>query len=300
MGVAEQSLSCYQSHVLHRFTSSSSPCLADEIGAEFVIRGSPIIHTDQANFRLWQNKFLRGHRLSRAFELKILRSMAPKSDSAEAIVLNYVNEQNRPLNSQNVADSLQKFNLKKASIQKTLDTLADSGKISFKEYGKQKIYLARQDQFNIPNNEELASMKEENAKLQEQLEQQKKAITGVEGEIKILQSNLTLEQIYDKEEKLRKEVKEMEDKLVKLRGGVTLVRPEEKRAVEAIYSEKMSQWRRRKRMFKDLWDAITENSPKDLKEFKEELGIEYDEDVGVNLQSFSELLQHGKKRARGQ
>ncbi|KAK6242828.1 hypothetical protein SCA6_008217 [Theobroma cacao] len=226
--------------------------------------------------------------------------MAPKSDSAEAIVLNYVNEQNRPLNSQNVADSLQKFNLKKASIQKTLDTLADSGKISFKEYGKQKIYLARQDQFNIPNNEELASMKEENAKLQEQLEQQKKAITGVEGEIKILQSNLTLEQIYDKEEKLRKEVKEMEDKLVKLRGGVTLVRPEEKRAVEAIYSEKMSQWRRRKRMFKDLWDAITENSPKDLKEFKEELGIEYDEDVGVNLQSFSELLQHGKKRARGQ
>ena len=64
------------------------------------------------------------------------------------------------------------------------------------------------------------------------------------------------------------QVKEMEDKLVKLRGGVTLVRPEEKRTVEAMYSEKMNQWRRRKRMFKDLWDAITENLPKDLKEFK--------------------------------
>ncbi|OMP06802.1 Tat binding protein 1-interacting [Corchorus olitorius] len=226
--------------------------------------------------------------------------MAPKSDSTEAIVLNYVNEQNRPLNSQNVADSLQKFNLKKASIQKALDTLADSGKISFKEYGKQKIYIARQDQFDIPNNEELASMKEENAKLQEQLEQQKKAISEVEGEIKSLQSNLTLEQIHEKEAKLRKEVKEMEDKLDKLRGGVTLVSPEERRAIEAMFSEKMNQWRRRKRMFKDLWDAITENSPKDLKEFKEELGIEYDEDVGVNLQSFSELLQHGKKRTRGQ
>ena len=93
----------------------------------------------------------------------------------------FLNQQNRPLNSQNVADSLQKFNLKKASIQKALDTLADSGKISFKEYGKQKIYLARQDQFNIPNSEELASMKEENAKLQEQLQQQKRAITEVEG-----------------------------------------------------------------------------------------------------------------------
>lgn len=90
-------------------------------------------------------------------------------------------QQNRPLNSQNVADSLQKFNLKKAAVQKALDSLADSGKISFKEYGKQKIYLARQDQFDIPNNEELNQMKEENSKLQAQLGEKKKAITEVEG-----------------------------------------------------------------------------------------------------------------------
>lgn len=64
------------------------------------------------------------------------------------------------------------------------------------------------------------------------------------------------------------QVKEMEDKLVKLRGGVTMVKPEEKSAVAAMYSEKLTHWRRRKRMFKDLWDAITENSPKDLKQFK--------------------------------
>lgn len=90
-------------------------------------------------------------------------------------------QQNRPLNSQNVADSLQKFNLKKAAIQKALDSLAESGKISFKEYGKQKIYLARQDQFDIPNNDELNQMKEENAKLQEQFNEQKKAVVDVEG-----------------------------------------------------------------------------------------------------------------------
>lgn len=90
-------------------------------------------------------------------------------------------QQNRPLNSQNVADSLQKFNLKKAAVQKALDSLADSGKISFKEYGKQKIYLARQDQFDIPNNEELNQMKEENSKLQAQLGEKKKAVAEVEG-----------------------------------------------------------------------------------------------------------------------
>lgn len=76
---------------------------------------------------------------------------------------------------------MQKFNLKKTAIQKALDTLADSGRITFKEYGKQKIYLARQDQFQIPNTEELNQMKEENAKLQELLEEQKKSNSQLEG-----------------------------------------------------------------------------------------------------------------------
>ncbi|KAK2635833.1 hypothetical protein Ddye_030625 [Dipteronia dyeriana] len=226
--------------------------------------------------------------------------MAPKSDNAEAIVLNYVNEQNRPLNSQNVADSLQKFNLKKAAIQKALDSLADGGKISFREFGKQKIYIARQDHFDIPNNEELIQMKEENAKLQQQLEEQKKATGLVEGEIKALQTNLTLEQIREREVKLRKEVKEMEDRLVKLRGGVTLVKPEDRKAVEEMFLEKLNQWRKRKRMFRDVWDTITENMPNDPKEFKEELGIEYDEDIGVSLLSFSNMVQRDKKRVRVQ
>ena len=96
-------------------------------------------------------------------------------------VFGSVMQQNKPLNSQIVADCLQKFNLKKGAIQKALDTLADSGKISFKEYGKQKIYLARQDQFDIPNGEELNQMKEENIKLQEELDGQRKAISAVEG-----------------------------------------------------------------------------------------------------------------------
>ncbi|KAK4479875.1 hypothetical protein RD792_015428 [Penstemon davidsonii] len=224
--------------------------------------------------------------------------MAPKTDSAEGIVLNFVNEQNRPLNSQNAADSLQKFNLKKAAVQKALDSLADSGKISFKEYGKQKIYMARQDQFDIPNNEELNQMKQDNAKLQEQLGEQKKAILEVEGEIKALQSNLTFEEIQTKKTKLENEVTQMEEKLIQLRQGVTLVSPEERKAVEKLYVDMINQWRRRKRMFKDVWDAITENSPKNSKEFKEELGVEYDEDVGVSLQSFGDLMQSGRKRAR--
>ncbi|GMH15212.1 hypothetical protein Nepgr_017053 [Nepenthes gracilis] len=223
--------------------------------------------------------------------------MAPKSDNVESIVLNFVNEQNRPLNSQNVADALQKYNLKKASVQKALDALSDSGRISFKEYGKQKIYIARQDQLEIPNNDELNSMKEENARLQQWLNEQRRAITEAEEETRTLQSNLTLEEIRAKEEKLRTEVKDMEEKLGKLREGVTLVKPDERKFIEELYTQSISQWRKRKRIFKDIWDSITENSPKDLKEFKEELGIDYDEDVGVNLQYFSDLMPKRRKGA---
>jgi len=60
----------------------------------------------------------------------------------------------------------------------------------------------------------------------------------------------------------------MEEKLTKLRGGVTLVKAEERKAVESMLSEMIGNWRKRKRMFKDLWDTLTENSPKDPKEFK--------------------------------
>nr|XP_015895601.1 homologous-pairing protein 2 homolog [Ziziphus jujuba var. spinosa] len=120
--------------------------------------------------------------------------MAPNSDSTEAIVLNLVNKQNRPLSAQNVADALQNINLEKAAVQKALDTLADSGKISFKEYGNQKIYIARKNQFNIPNTE-----------LQQQLGEVEKALSEVERAIKALESKLTLEQIHEKEPRLTME-----------------------------------------------------------------------------------------------
>lgn len=91
-----------------------------------------------------------------------------------------VKQQNRPLNSQNVADALQKFNLKKAAVQKSLDSLADGNRISFKEYGKQKIYLARQDSFHISTPQELSDMKDSNASLQRRLADQKKSLAELE------------------------------------------------------------------------------------------------------------------------
>eukprot|EP00249_Psilotum_nudum_P001486 c1395_g1_i1 orf=148-867(-) len=215
--------------------------------------------------------------------------MPPKADSIEGIVLNFMNEQNRPLNVQNVADSLQKYGIKKAAAQKALDILADSSQVSFKEYGKQKIYLAQQDQFQIPNAEELEVLKRDNERLQKEVQAEKSALLELETELQTLESNLTLEQIKEREQKLRDEVVIMENKLNKLREGTVLVTPEDRQKVHEMYNLRINQWKKRKRIFKDLWDMITEALPKDLKEFKEELGIEYDEDVSVNIQDYCNI-----------
>lgn len=58
------------------------------------------------------------------------------------------------------------------------------------------------------------------------------------------------------------------EKLKKLQSGVVMVKPEDKKAIEDSFYENVNQWRKRKRMFKEIWDTITENSPKDQKEFK--------------------------------
>jgi 26S proteasome regulatory subunit, ATPase 3, interacting protein len=60
----------------------------------------------------------------------------------------------------------------------------------------------------------------------------------------------------------------MEVKLNKIQNGVILVKPGDKKIIEDSLSEKLNQWRKQKRIFKELWDNITENSPKDQKEFK--------------------------------
>ncbi|GFP97533.1 homologous-pairing protein 2 homolog [Phtheirospermum japonicum] len=96
---------------------------------------------------------------------------------------------------------------------------------------------------------------------------------------------------------LGNEVKQMAEKLIKLREEIALVSTEERQAVEKIYTNMINKLRKCKRMFKDVWDKL-QRTPKNLKEFKEELGVEYDEDVSVSLRSFGELVKGGKKRPR--
>ncbi|CAM6117326.1 unnamed protein product [Calypogeia fissa] len=215
--------------------------------------------------------------------------MSPKPGSPEGIILNYINEQNRPLNAQVIADALQNHGIRKATVQKVLDTFSDNGTISFKDFGKQKIYLAKQDQFTVPSSEELEQMTKENARVQNELAAKKASVNELETELRSMATHLTDSQIAERTQKLTDEIATIEAKLSKLREGTVLVTPEEKKSVEESFNLKLGLWRKRKRMFKELWDMMTEAIPENFKQFREELGIETDEEVGIRLEDHCNL-----------
>ncbi len=58
--------------------------------------------------------------------------MSGKTATAEHHILELFRNQNRPFSVQVVADFVAQFGIKKAQVQKTMDTLAEKGKITVK------------------------------------------------------------------------------------------------------------------------------------------------------------------------
>ena len=59
------------------------------------------------------------------------------------------------------------------------------------------------------------------------------------------------------------------------------VTPAEKDQILANREKHLREWRKRKRLAVDAFDAILEHYPKSKREFYEEVGVETDEDAGV-------------------
>lgn len=60
----------------------------------------------------------------------------------------------------------------------------------------------------------------------------------------------------------------LETKVEALREGSVLVTPEERLEVQAAYDHKLGLWRRRKKIYQELWGMITESMTENLKNLK--------------------------------
>lgn len=100
----------------------------------------------------------------------------------KAKILAYMREQNRPYSILNIFDNLH-GEIKKAELQKHLDSLVAEGELQSKDFGKFVVYLAHQDKMpTVPQEElnkmdaEIDSLREKMKDLSEQYKEKQKSI----------------------------------------------------------------------------------------------------------------------------
>eukprot|EP01028_Stygiella_incarcerata_P001969 TRINITY_DN1367_c0_g2_i3.p1 TRINITY_DN1367_c0_g2~~TRINITY_DN1367_c0_g2_i3.p1 ORF type:complete len:467 (-),score=236.99 TRINITY_DN1367_c0_g2_i3:212-1612(-) len=210
------------------------------------------------------------------------RGSVPESE-ASSIILEYIKNQNRPFNTQNVHDNLQ-GSIKKPICQRVLDRLATHGEITLKEFGKAKVYYADQSKFEEPDAEVLKQMDDEIEGKTSSLKDIQKTMNEMKSRIASLSSSMTTAEMREKIDTSKKKIESMKIKLQRLEGSSELVDPRKKEEVTKKLQKYEKEWKKRRRMCLDIVDAVSEGMGKKPSQVKEEAAIECDEEAGVTLE----------------
>ncbi|KAF8056371.1 hypothetical protein HT031_006370 [Scenedesmus sp. PABB004] len=235
--------------------------------------------------------------------------------AAEAAVLGLITQHNKPFGVQGLVDNLQSAGIKKAAVVKACDALTDAGRIVCKEFGKTKLFIPKQEGLEVLSKEDTDAAKAELKALHEALVAANKAVKETEAgawrargcsarraraarrraapagradarrrraraELRSWSSSMTAEQLAAKLADLTQRRDAQLGKLAQLRSGAKLVRPEERRATEVAFRQAMEVWRKRRSVFRGIWDTISEGIEGKQADLFEEIGVDTDEAAG--------------------
>ncbi|KAG0083858.1 hypothetical protein BGZ93_009059 [Podila epicladia] len=208
-----------------------------------------------------------------------------KGDKNEKLVLDYLIKQNRPYSVTDIVSNLHN-EVSKTDCQKIANSLVEKELVTAKLYGKQAIYVVRQDTIDTSSPEQLAAVDREIAELQNKIGDHKTRSKQLSSELNLLSSAMTTEQISETLNLLAAKNEKASQNLELLRSGSKLVTSEAKQKVvkELEYHRKL--WRDRRRVFKEMFQQVTDNMPGRPKDLLEELDIEMNDpiDVGTDPQ----------------
>ncbi|XP_032946820.1 homologous-pairing protein 2 homolog isoform X2 [Rhinolophus ferrumequinum] len=157
------------------------------------------------------------------------KGRAEAAAGAPEILLRYLQEQNRPYSAQDVFGNLQReHGLGKAAVVKALEQLAQQGKIKEKMYGKQKIYFANQDQFDMVSDADLQGLDAKIVALTAKVQSLQQSCRHMEAELKELTSALTTPEMQKEIQELKKECAGYTERLRNIKAATNHVTPEEK------------------------------------------------------------------------
>uniref|UniRef100_A0A061R3R7 Homologous-pairing protein 2 homolog n=1 Tax=Tetraselmis sp. GSL018 TaxID=582737 RepID=A0A061R3R7_9CHLO len=216
--------------------------------------------------------------------------------TVEQQVLKHMSDTNRPFSLQLLVDALQKFGLKKSQIQNALDRLIDRSEITFKEFGKSKLYFIKQDPKKVLSEEQLADMRQKLKELQEE----RASVEGEVAKLRAAQSRLlslpALADLARQAEEASGQIRELDATAAELQTQQKAEVPEQQLKLRQQELTKcIIAWRKHRDIFRAAWDSISENIEGSTSELFEEIGVETDDAAGVSLREHEQLLQRCKR-----
>ncbi|KAG0322051.1 PSMC3 interacting protein [Linnemannia gamsii] len=204
------------------------------------------------------------------------------SDKPERIVLDYMSKQNRPYSVTDIVTNLHAA-VTKTECQRAVNSLVDKELLTSKTFGKQTIYVVRQDTIETAKPDELSSIDKRLVQLREIIVEQKSKQKQLSAELASLNSALTMEEIEKRLATLTSKNEQSKEHLFLLRSGSQLVPVEESQRVTREMETHRKLWTQRRRLFKDMFSTVTENLPGKPKELLEELDISLDDPIDINI-----------------
>ncbi|THD24702.1 ous-pairing protein 2 [Fasciola hepatica] len=171
----------------------------------------------------------------------------------------------------------------KTGITKAIDELVAEGPLREKVYGKQKVFVFDQSRLPAFDEAELKSMENEINQLSRQLEEEQQLVRSINSELRKVSSGLTKAEALAEMERIDQQLKSAESELSKLRQMGPSITEDQLEMVTRARDRYVSEWRKRKRMAMNIVDAVAEGYPKSKKQLIIDIGIETDEDCGVQI-----------------
>lgn len=206
----------------------------------------------------------------------------PPKNSPEAIVLQKIQEKNRPFNSVSLGDELHN-EIKQTQLKKILDQLTNDGVISCKISGKAKFYFAKQDGLTVASPEELDEFDERIAQLKEKAGQLASRVNELRAQRDKLANMKPIEELKQYRIDIENQVQvenQKKDDLIKAVEGIS---PEDAEKYEKNFNDRCNQWKTRRSQCKEIIDQLSEATEKKPAVLIEELGLETDESHGLTL-----------------
>eukprot|EP01080_Neovahlkampfia_damariscottae_P005667 gene5667-9488_t len=186
----------------------------------------------------------------------------------------YCAKHNRPHAVQSLLTA-HKNTFTKAFADKALASLCKKGELTLKQSGKAKVYYVNQDKLQTASKDELIAMDKESKAKTLSVKELTEEVKHIQKEHSSLMNSLTNDQLDAKIIQQKEEIEKKKIKLASLQTG-DLISDEDLKKVDEDLEKFLKEWKKRRRLAKDIIAQISEGRDIKPRDFMDELDLEDD------------------------